>query len=472
MLTERKETSRQEIEMTCLDILLPEDHLLRKIDQAVDFDRIYDIVGDLYSRDNGRPSVDPVVLFKMVLIQHLYGIPSLRRTVAEVQMNIAYRWFLGYRISEEIPHFATISYNFRNRFTEGTIEKIFEWILDEIEAAGYLSPEVVYVDGSHIKANANLKKAVKRAIPDAAKVYEEDLSKEINEDREKHGKKPLKEEEKSALPELTNETKISTTDPECGVFHKGEHRKCFAYTAQTICDDHNYILGVEVFPGNAHDSMAFDAAYEKVIARFPEIKVVAADAAYKTPWICRRIIKDLRIPSMPYTRPKTKDNFFRKYEYVYDEYYDCVICPNDKVLKYSTTDRDGYRQYKSDPKECRNCPYIDRCTTNKKFQKTVTIHIWNEYVEQAEEIRHTKLGRETYNRRKETIERVFADAKEKHGMRYTPYRGLTAVRKWVLLKFAAMNLKKMAIRKWWEYRHFCRIVFKALPIPFMFENNP
>ena len=472
MLTERKETSRQEIEMTCLDMLVPEDHLLRKIDQAIEFEKIYGIVGDLYCRDNGRPSVDPVVLFKIVLIQHLYGIPSLRRTMAEVQMNIAYRWFLGYRISEEIPHFATISYNFRNRFTEGTIEKIFAWILDEIEAAGYLSPEVVYVDGTHIKANANLKKAIKRAIPEAAKSYEEDLAKEISDDREKHGKKPLKEEGRSALPELTGETKISTTDPECGIFHKGEHKKCFAYTAQTVCDDHNYILAAEVFPGNIHDSMMFDAAYEKVTERFPEIKAVAADAAYKTPWICRRIIKDLRIPSMPYTRPKTKDNFFRKHEYVYDEYYDCVICPNDKVLKYSTTNRDGYREYKSDPKECKNCPYLDRCTTNRKFQKTVTIHIWNEYVEQAEEIRHTKFGKETYNRRKETIERVFADAKEKHGMRYTPYRGLTAVRKWVLLKFAAMNLKKMAIRKWWEYRHFFRIVFNVLPIPFMFENNP
>ena len=102
MLTERKETSRQEIEMTCLDMLVPEEHLLRKIDRAVDFGRIYDIVGDLYCRDNGRPSVDPVVLFKIVLIQHLYGIPSLRRTVAEVEMNIAYRWFLGYRISESL----------------------------------------------------------------------------------------------------------------------------------------------------------------------------------------------------------------------------------------------------------------------------------------------------------------------------------------------------------------------------------
>ena len=72
----------------------------------------------MYSEDNGRPSVDPVVLFKMVLIQHLYGLPSLRRTAEEVNLNVAYRWFLGYTLQEETPHFSTVSYNFRHRFTE------------------------------------------------------------------------------------------------------------------------------------------------------------------------------------------------------------------------------------------------------------------------------------------------------------------------------------------------------------------
>ena len=79
-------------------------------------------IGELYSEDQGRPSVDPVVLFKIVLIQHLYGIPSLRRTLAEIDMNMAYRWFLGYSVNEEIPHFSTVSYNFRHRYSEETVE--------------------------------------------------------------------------------------------------------------------------------------------------------------------------------------------------------------------------------------------------------------------------------------------------------------------------------------------------------------
>ena len=86
------------IEIVGIGSLVPQDHLLRKIDQAVEFDRLYEMVEPLYCEDNGRPSVDPVVLFKMVLIQHLYGLPSLRRTAEEVSLNIAYRWFLGYSL--------------------------------------------------------------------------------------------------------------------------------------------------------------------------------------------------------------------------------------------------------------------------------------------------------------------------------------------------------------------------------------
>ena len=143
-----------------IDQLVPAEHLLRKIDAAVDFDRIYEMVDILYSEDNGRHSVDPVVLFKVVLIQHLYGLPSLRRTADEISANICYRWFLGYTLQEETPHFSTVSYNFRHRFTAETVDQVFAWILEEVAEAGYLSPKAVFIDGTHIKANANTKKRV------------------------------------------------------------------------------------------------------------------------------------------------------------------------------------------------------------------------------------------------------------------------------------------------------------------------
>ena len=190
-MIEKNRKNRDQIEIFSIEEFVPKDHLLRKIDEAIDFTHIYEIVEDLYCANNGRPSIDPVVIFKMVMIQHLYGLPSLRRTVEEIKMNVAFRWFIGYLMNEEIPHFATISYNFKHRYTEKTIEEIFYWILREIEQAGYLTPEAVFVDGTHIKANANIRKVVKKAVPKAAKVYEKQLMEEINEERENHQQKPF-----------------------------------------------------------------------------------------------------------------------------------------------------------------------------------------------------------------------------------------------------------------------------------------
>ncbi len=379
---ERKE--RYQLEFVSIEAFVPEDHLLRKIDAAVDFNKIYDFVEDLYCPDNGRPNIAPVVLFKITLIQHIFGIPSLRNTAEEVRMNVGYRWFIGYLLNEETPHFSTLSYNFKHRYTPETAEKIFDWILNEINNAGYLSPETVFVDGTHIKANANIKNVVKKEIHKAAKIYEKQLMDEINEDREEHSKKP------------------------------------------------------------------FDGLYDKITEKHPEIETVVMDAGYKTPWICKKVFDDKRIPVLPYKRPIGKTGFFRPYSYIFDEYYDCVLCPEDHVLSYATTNRDGYREFKSKGYQCENCPSIGYCTESVKRKKLVTKHIWENYLERAEDIRHTHEYKVLYSNRKETIERVFADAKEKHAMRYTNHRGLSQVTNWVRLKFAAMNLKKYAIHRWKE----------------------
>lgn len=242
-MLEKNVKNRQQAEIICLEDLVPQDHLLRKIDRAVDFDKIYDFVENLYCMDNGRPSIDPVILFKMVLIQHLYGIRSLRRVAEESSMNVAYRWFLGYSLNDTTPHFSTLSYNFRNRFNAETVDKIFNWILDEIANEGYLNPEAVFIDGTHIKANANTKKKIQEEVPVAAKRYADELMKEINDDRVSHGKKPFDDDNddnnkpkkkrdntsKKKLKRRKQEAKKkkvtkSVTDPESGLFVKGEHK--------------------------------------------------------------------------------------------------------------------------------------------------------------------------------------------------------------------------------------------------------
>ncbi|MBM7705570.1 hypothetical protein JOD03_000453 [Chryseomicrobium aureum] len=114
------------------------------------------------------------------------------------------------------------------------------------------------------------------------------------------------------------------------------------------------------------------------------------------------------------------------------------------MLKYRTTTRDGYRQYSSDPKECAVCPVLQNCTQAAKPQKLIQRHIWEDYLELSEDLRHHHEIKEVYNRRKETIERVFADAKEKHGMRWTTLRGIKKLSMQAMLTFAAMKLKKLA----------------------------
>ena len=141
-------------------------------------------------------------------------------------------------------------------------------------------------------------------------------------------------------------------------------------------------------------------------------------------------------------------------------------------MPYSTTNRDGYREYKSDPKICEGCPTRHLCTHSKDCVKTVQRHIWKDYEELADDARYMPKYQELYRRRKETIERVFADAKEKHAMRYTQYRGLPQVSNWVRLKFAAMNLKKLAIRKWRDlFSSSFYPVFSLLTLKSRFAQN-
>lgn len=441
-----KETMERNIfEFVDIESLVPQNHILRKIDAAIDFNKIYEIVGNLYCQDNGRPSIDPVILFKIVLIQHIFGITSLRRTLEEVNLNIAYRWFIGYSLNKPVPHFSTVSFNFKHRFTTEVVEQVFNWILQEAATAGFIDTKAVFIDGTHIKANANLKKTVKKTLEVTAKRYTKELLKEINEIRVEENKKPFDGNNGSGK---TKEILTSATDPESGIFHKGEHKKCFAYEAHTACTDKNFVIAVEVTPGNIHDSIAFDRLYDEINKKYPDHETIVADSAYKTPAICKRIFENGKILATTYKRPIGKKGYFRTYEYVYDEYYDCVICPEGRILEYRTTNRDGYREYKSSKTECQNCPVREKCTSSKTFEKTVLKHIWSEWVERAEETRNIPKYKELYSKRKETIERIFADAKEKYGMRYTQYRGLTQVTKWVKLKFAAMNLKKMAMWKW------------------------
>lgn len=254
------------------------------------------------------------------------------------------------------------------------------------------------IDGTHIKASANKKKYQKEQVAKTAKVYARQLLEEVNAERAALGKPPVEEEDSDdddpTSGEGTAEQTVSTTDPECGMFVKGEHERQFAYEAHTACDRNGFVLGVEITAGNVHDSVAWDALYSQVTARFPQVEFVTMDAGYKTPWIAKRILDDGRVPILPYTRYKGKKDGYKPWDYEYDAANDQYICPQGGVLRHTTTSRDGKRSYRSTPKDCKDCPCKALCGANEKGQKLLTTHIWQEYLELVEQLRKTERGKE------------------------------------------------------------------------------
>ena len=282
MMTRNADKKREQMLMFCMDDMVPQNHMLRLIDKAIDWNFIYDLAEEKYCPDNGRPSMDPVMLIKIPFIQYLYGIKSMRQTMKEIEVNVAYRWFLGLDMMDAVPHFSTFGKNYTRRFKDTDLfEQIFSRILEECMKYKLVDTSQIFVDSTHVKACANSKKMRKRIAHEQALWYEDELKKEIEQDRQAHGKKPLKEKDKhqpptsggssSENPDTSGEIpldvktqKSSITDPESGWFRKGEHKHVFAYTVETACDQHGWILGYSVHPGNEHDSRTFKSLYEKV----------------------------------------------------------------------------------------------------------------------------------------------------------------------------------------------------------------
>ncbi len=155
MAMTKKCTKNDHIILNTLEELVPQDHEVRKLEECIDWQFIYPLVEDLYS-STGRPSIDPVVLFKMLFINFIFGINSMRKTCREIQVNIAYRWFLGLAIYDPVPNYSTWSQNYIRRYESSDVfEKIFDHILGQAIDFGYVDMKTVFGDSTHQKANAN-----------------------------------------------------------------------------------------------------------------------------------------------------------------------------------------------------------------------------------------------------------------------------------------------------------------------------
>ena len=290
MLT-KKENIQSEIIMYTLEDLVPEDSLYRKIDKYIDFSFIYDEVKDLYCQDNGRPSIDPVVLFKLVFIEALDGLKSMRQTCEMIKVNVAYRWFLGIPFGENTPHFSTFSKNYERRF-KGTdiFEKIFVNIVEQAIEYGLVKGETFFTDSTHKKANAN-KNKFHEEVQEVVHERKQWLEEEINEERRKQGKKEFEYEEKIEEKKV----KMSNTDPESGYYHRDNKEKGFMYLDHRTVDSKcNIIVDCYITKGNVHDSVPFINRMEYIKNKYGfEIKEVGLDGVKKSKVVAKH--KDIEL---------------------------------------------------------------------------------------------------------------------------------------------------------------------------------
>lgn len=459
MLTKRPKRQYQS-QIVNLEEMIPKDHYLRVIEDYFEWNFIYEEVEKQYS-PVGRPSIDPVVLFKIHILKFLFHEDSLRRTYENLKYNNLYRWFIGYEINEDVPNHSTYSQNYKRKFSKlekDILQTVFDKVIDLLVEYNCLDLTAVYIDSTNTKAYANKKKNHKEIVKVEAKKYQKELELEIalkglqeedlsEEDYLKEVEKIIKCNEETPTEDLLGEKEIikSDVDPDAGMLYKNEKEKMFGYNSTVICDQKNYILTVDVNPSNMHDSVAFYSAFDKLSDQYnlEDITYFVGDAAYITPHICKTIIDLEMKPAFPYKRPMTKKGYFKKYEYVYDEANDIYICPNECDLIPISITKDGYILYKADGNDCKECPCKSQCTKTKA--KQVTRHIWEEYKEVANDLRHHDDIKEIYKKRSQHIERVYADGKMKHGLSKTYFRTKERVSRELTLLFACMNLKKFAI---------------------------
>ena len=342
MFTERS-GKQSRLELVIMEELVPQDHLLRKIDKVIDFSFINKICKPYYCENNGRPAIEPEVLFRMLFIGYLYGIRSETRLLKEIEVNVAYRWFIGYDLTEKLPDVSVIWQNRLRRYNGTDVpQQIFDEIVRQAMAKGLVGGKILYSDSTHLKANANKNKFVEKQAKVEAKDYIDDLNKAINEDRAAHGKKPLKfdgnelkeetEEEKenyfdddsrggstgSGSGEVKT-IKASTTDPDSGFMHRdGKPQGFFYLDHRTVDSKHNIITDVFVTPGNTNDVTPYLGRLRRQIETFGfNVKYVGLDAGYHVSNICKYLY-DMGIQAaMGHRRGNHQKGKYGKYKFHY-----------------------------------------------------------------------------------------------------------------------------------------------------------
>ncbi len=425
-----------------LDEVVPEDHLLRSIDRFLDFSDLREHLASSYSH-TGRPSVDPELMIRMLLIGYCLGIRSERQLCEEVRLNLAYRWFCRLSIEDQVPDHSTFSKNRHGRFREAEAFRfVFEDVLERCMEAGLVGGEGFAVDASVVKADASRQR------------HHDD------DDDWGGGGRAITEyldslhEEGSSM--VAPSKKVSQTDPSARWTAAPGGPAYYAYSTNYLIDtDAGIIVDVEATP--AHRTLEVQSTktmINRVSERFNlETKKLIGDTAYGTAEFLAWMVNDKGIePHVPvWEKGERTDGTFSRSDFVFDEESDSYTCPNGKELLRSRRNykkpRSGVTQanlinYRASQLDCAGCPYKEQCCPNMASRK-VTRSVHEAARDVAREVAKTPAYRRTRRQRKQ-VEMLFAHMKRILKMDRLRLRGLSGARDEFLLTATAQNLRRMA----------------------------
>lgn len=423
-----------------LEDLVPRDHILRAIDRWVDFSGMEEKTRGLYSH-TGRPSVDPEVLIRMLVVGYLYGITSERRLCQEVQLNLAYRWFCGLRLGDKVPDHSTFTKNRYGRFGEsGLFRVLFEQVVRQAVAHGLVKGKHLTVDATTVQANASLDSLEPIVVSMSPEAYLREV-KEQNPADENAG-----EGDRERPAKLSNDTHRSCTDPDARLFSKPFQKTQLAYSDNVLMDNaHRIIVDVEVTEPNLHqEGQVAGQMLER--SRFVpgiEPETVAGDKAYGYGAAVRRICEAGVMPhvAQPVQGQWNAQGIFGKEDFIYDAQSNELICPAGKRLhKRTEHERNRQTEYAARLTDCRGCALKAQCTRTR--YRVAHRHWDQEYLDRAESVRQTREWRISQRFRK-FIEHLFAEAKELMGLRRARRRGIEQVQEQCLMTATVQNIKRI-----------------------------
>ena len=431
--------SRQ-MAMVFVDIesLIPETHLLRKIERMVSFDFIYDFLAPYYPA-TGRPSVDPVSMFKMLLIGYLYGIKSERRLVEEVQLNIAYRWFCGFELDDTIPNHSTFSKTRARKWQQSSLfQKAFYEIVKQCIDSGLIDGEAMAADGSYIPANVSRESwiNVEIEVEQSMQSYLDSLDEELS-NQPGFKKPPTKIVRKRRT--------TSQTDSDSGYINHGSKRGIGYLMEATVDCKHGILTGVDVYHANEKESLLVLRHLERQINLGIPMSRLALDRGYETGAVHRGLeLLGITgyIPAIQFSNPP------EKYGFSYDPQLDAFICPEGVPLTYhrlncSKSTGKFLRCYQVEGDVCMHCPKRPSCFDKAGIRRRVLASSCYPAFFRG----HQRVGTPEYlammRLRKIWAEGSFSVLKREHCISRIRKRGILAATEECLLAAMALNLKRM-----------------------------